>query len=94
MLLLVRVTLVDELIDDPPEGEQTRIDHASFARSRVGRAGPPDVLGPGEVDEVEFADLEDVGAFFRVVADLDIDRKDRMRATCRGDDDSPESIVG
>ena len=76
MLLLRRVALVDQLVDDPPEREQARVDHARLARAALHRAAPANVLGPGEVDEVELADLEDVLTLFRVVLNVHVDRED------------------
>ena len=45
--------LVDELVDDPAEGEERPVDLAGLPRLPGHRAGPGDVLRAGQVHEVQ-----------------------------------------
>lgn len=76
--------LLHELVDDPAQREQTGIDHACFPGATLDGSTATDVLGPGEVDQVQLADFEEVlasraGRFLNVQGD----GEDGMRATAR-----------
>ena len=45
--------LVDELVDDPAEGEQRPVDLARLPRLPRHRARPPDVLRAGQIHQVQ-----------------------------------------
>ena len=47
--------LVDELVDDPAEGEQRPVDLSRLPRLPRHRARPPDVLRAGQVHQVQLA---------------------------------------
>ena len=74
--------LLQQLIDDPPERQETSIDHTSLPRTSLLRSTASDVLGSCQVDQIEFPNFEQVfSSDFGRLLDVNHDREDRVRST-------------
>lgn len=71
---------LDESSDDTPESQQAFVDRARFLRDGTGRSRPGHVLRPGQVDEVQFASLDDLLAVGCRLAHVHRDAEDAVRA--------------
>ena len=65
--------------DDPAKGQEGLVNVSCFPGSLVHGAGPADVLGARQVDEVELANFQHVLAVNGLLVDEDGDGKDGMR---------------